>query len=391
MLFEPMGQGGIAHYTFCLARELSPLLPCHIVTNAEYELTEAAERAHLPVHRLVFAATAHVMARVPWLRGQTPVPAWTRRGLKAVEYPVAAVRVLWLARRLGCDVLHCQGIHVLNFALLLVARLSGLRIIYTAHNILPHQARWYSRLLFRIGYHIPHRVIVHAETSREALRALCGRERGVAVIPHGHYGFLLEGAKWSKPEARAHLHLNGAGAVLLAFGAIRPDKGLDLLLDAIAAARSELGAFVLLVAGIPQQRMAPYEEQLDRLGLRDVVRLDLRYIAMSDVPAYFAAADVAVLPYRDISHSGVCHLAYAAGVPVVAGAVGGLQELVEHERTGLLVPANDPAALAEALVRIVQDDALRGRLGRGAAEAARTKYGWDQIAERTVALYREDA
>ena len=388
MLFEPLGQGGIAHYTFCLARALAPRIPCHIATNADYELTEACARAHVPAHRMMFARTARLIAKVPWLSKQTPAPAWTRRVLKAVEYPLDALRLLVLCRRLRCDVLHCQGIHLLNFALLLAARLLGLRIIYTAHNVLPHQARWYHRVLYRLAYRIPHCIIVHAETSREEVRALGGRERAVAVIPHGHYGFLLEQADWTPAEARRHLGLNGAATVLLAFGAIRPDKGLDVLLDAIAQGRADLGTFVLVVAGIPQQRMEPYEAQLDRLGLRDVVRLDLRYIEMPDVPAYFAAADVAVLPYRTISHSGVCHLAYAAGVPVVATAVGGFRELVEHERTGLLVPANDPAALAEALVRIVQDEPLRGRLGRGAREVAQTKYAWDRIADRTLALYQ---
>jgi glycosyltransferase involved in cell wall biosynthesis len=96
---------------------------------------------------------------------------------------------------------------------------------------------------------------------------------------------------------------------------------------------------------------------------------------------------VVVLPYRSATQSGIAHLAFSFGRPVVATMVGGLSEVVEHERTGLLVPPEDPHALAAAIERLISDAELRARLGEQAAHLSETRYGWNRVARIVLDHY----
>ena len=114
------------------------------------------------------------------------------------------------------------------------------------------------------------------------------------------------------------------------------------------------------------------------------MRLLEGYLADDEVEALFKAADVVVLPYRSATQSGVTHVAYALGVPVIITDVGGLGETVEAERTGLVVPPGDPGALADQVVRFFAEGL--GPQLRAGVEAIRAAHGWDILADHVVAL-----
>src|SRR5262249_8338267 len=103
-----------------------------------------------------------------------------------------------------------------------------------------------------------------------------------------------------------------------------------------------------------------------------------------EVEALFKAADVVVLPYRSATQSGVTHVAYALGVPVILTDVGGLGETVRGEETGLVVPPEDPAALADAVVRFFAEG-LGPRL-RAGVEGIRRAHSWDLLPDEVVAI-----
>jgi glycosyltransferase involved in cell wall biosynthesis len=98
---------------------------------------------------------------------------------------------------------------------------------------------------------------------------------------------------------------------------------------------------------------------------------------------------VVVLPYRQIFQSGVLPVAQTFGRPVVAAAIGALPEAIEDGRTGLLVPPEDPAALAEAVAGLLADPARARCLGEAAAAAARDRFAWRRVAEELLAVHRQ--
>jgi glycosyltransferase involved in cell wall biosynthesis len=112
-----------------------------------------------------------------------------------------------------------------------------------------------------------------------------------------------------------------------------------------------------------------------------------RYLTSAETAQLFQNASVVVCPYRDATQSGVVLTAYAFGVPVVATAVGGMPEYVVPEKTGLLVPVGDAAAVADAVCRILSDVAFAGRLREGTRAVEREELSWSATAKILLDTY----
>jgi glycosyltransferase involved in cell wall biosynthesis len=172
---------------------------------------------------------------------------------------------------------------------------------------------------------------------------------------------------------------------LLVLASLVRRKGIDVLLAVLSRLDASALPSVLWVAGEGPERGA-LERRARGLGLVQRVRfLGQR----NDAADLLAACDIFVLPSR-LEGLGVAALeAMAAARPVVASAVGGLAEAVEHERSGLLVPPEDPEALAAALARLLEDPALRKRLGDAGPARVREGYSAERMVEAYEALYAE--
>lgn len=123
--------------------------------------------------------------------------------------------------------------------------------------------------------------------------------------------------------------------------------------------------------------------------LRDGVPEAVGFVPPAELGPYYERAALVVCPSRREGYGVVAREAMAYGRPVVASRVGGLEDAVEDGVTGLLVPPRDTAALRAALVRLLEDPALRRRLGAAAREQARERFSWSVATEATVAAYRE--
>lgn len=166
-----------------------------------------------------------------------------------------------------------------------------------------------------------------------------------------------------KKTARDFLNISQNSFVLLFFGFIRKYKGLDLLLEAVALLKnlhksstpgSELPTPVyLLVAGEFYEDSKHYFEQIDKLDIKNNLILQTNFIPDNEVKYYFSAADVVIQPYRNATQSGVTPLAYHFEKPMVVTNVGGLPQLVPHERVGL-VAEPDATSLANAIQRYME-------------------------------------
>ncbi|HOC43295.1 MAG TPA: glycosyltransferase family 4 protein [Thermoanaerobaculales bacterium] len=180
-----------------------------------------------------------------------------------------------------------------------------------------------------------------------------------------------------RPEARRALGLPVAGRVALFAGLIRPYKGVDLLLDAVAALPTD-SDWRLVVAG---EAWGGLGHQLERRAaapdLAGRVRLDLRWQPEEELRALLSAADLVVLPYRDGSQSAMAPLALAAGLPVLSTHVGGLPEVVEDGVNGRLVAPGSVAELTAALAAL--DLERLAALAAGARRSA-LRLTWDGYA-----------
>ena len=179
----------------------------------------------------------------------------------------------------------------------------------------------------------------------------------------------------------------GAGpndSVVLALAALIPRKGLDVLLDALVRLGGQGLRPVAWIAGEGPER-GRLEDQSSRLGLRGQVQfLGKR----ADVADLLGACDLFVIPSRREGMGVAALEAMAAGRAVVASEVGGLREAIADGHTGLLVPAGDAAALAQAVAKLLGDGGLRERMGTAGAERVQQKFLPGQMVAAYVDLYR---
>jgi glycosyltransferase involved in cell wall biosynthesis len=184
------------------------------------------------------------------------------------------------------------------------------------------------------------------------------------------------------------LNIDPESPVILFFGLLKPYKGLSVLLHSLAQVRQALPRVFLLVVGYDMGVRSKLGRLVEDLHVADHVIWRTQYVPSRDVSLYFAASDVVALPYLAGSSSAVLVTAYAYGKPVVATNVGGLNEMVEQGKTGIVVPASDFRALADALIQILREPERRAAMGDYARLLAQTRHSWHHIANQTDEVYQ---
>ena len=191
----------------------------------------------------------------------------------------------------------------------------------------------------------------------------------------------------SKEKAREVLNLGKDDKIMLFFGFIREYKGLKTLIGAMPAICSSLPDCRLLVVGDFQseESKAEYAALMEKSGCMESITLVDGYIPDNEVEKYFAACDVAVLPYDSATQSGIAQIAYGFEKPVIATDVGGLGEVVLEGKTGFLVPPKDPEKLASAVVKFFTsaNDVSFTENIRSEAD----KYSWNKMVGTIEDLY----
>jgi D-inositol-3-phosphate glycosyltransferase len=264
--------------------------------------------------------------------------------------------------------------------LFLLRRLASRSRLLICHNVLPHEAHRGTAALTRRVLSRADLLVTHAPQQAQELAGL-----GLARAPRlelFHPRFVASDfAPPPDPAEVAALRakLGDPELLLLCFGAVRPYKGFDLALRALASLPPARSAS-LVIAGRFWRGSESYRRLVEELGLSDRVTLIDRYVGNEEAATLFAAADAAVLPYRSASQSGVAQLAFAYGTPVIATAVGGLPAAIRDGVDGLLCPPDDPQALAAAIERFRNE---RQELVAGVDSGA-VSFSFDRYAERLL-------
>ena len=273
---------------------------------------------------------------------------------------------------------------------LLLLRLTGIRLVFTAHNILPHEAVRADRILRSIIFRSVHVIIVHSSYVKQSLlEAFAMPEEKVKIVPHGNFDHYLPKESYGKQQARSRLGLEMNDHVLLFFGYIREYKGLDLLLEAFEEAAKKDPRLKLLIAGAPHSTELEQRTRstIERSEVKDRIIFHGHFIAHEAIKHYFIGADVVVLPYKHIYHSGIVHLAYSYGKPVIVTQVGDFSETVEHGKSGFILHENTAPALAQCLVQSFLLETELEEMGEYAKQLSETLYSWVDIGRKTSLVY----
>lgn len=269
---------------------------------------------------------------------------------------------------------------------LLVARIIGYRIIWTMHNLFPHEKIFplvdrFVRLFMVI---IAHTIIVHCEKAKEELSRNFYRRNNVAVIPIGIYPQLSTKSVNPK-KIRENMGISPTNLVFLSFGQIRPYKGLEDLIKLFK--KVDNSDVTLIIAG--STKSSELERDLKILAAEDKgIILKIQWFDDIELHQLLSCADVIVLPFKDVLTSSTVMLAFSYAKPVVAPDLGCLPYLIDAQ-SGFLYDPNRPEGLKNAINETLNHkDQLVG-MGMAALKKAQM-FPWNRIGKHTSLAYRGD-
>lgn len=309
-----------------------------------------------------------------------PLPLPTPRSLRSL--PADAARtgpaLAAVVRRFRPDLLHVHWRSASLYARWVQARF-GIPFVTTLHSQQIPSAPWHRALSFW-GAGV---ICVSREAEAFLRRRFTRLPPLITTIPHG-----VDPTHFRPPEpaeraaARAHLGLPQDGPVLLLLGRLNPEKGVDLLLQALGELRRRGLSPPAVLAG--EGDTAPLQALARRHGVADQVH----FPGFTDARTALWAADVLVLPSRREGLPMAVVEAMHCGVVPVRTPAGGHHEQIRDGVTGFLVPFDDAAALTDRLAPLLTDEALRDRMARAARQHALAHFTVDAMTRRTLQLYR---
>ena len=227
------------------------------------------------------------------------------------------------------------------------------KVISILDNVVPHEQHFFDAPLTKYFLQGSSGSVTLCEAVSKDLLALKPAAQ-YTVIQHPLYSHF--GAKKGREEAEQKLGLKPRKKNILFFGLIREYKGLDILLEAFRNLDDE---YQLIIAGEPYGSFDKYQKLIDSMPGKDRIFKDLKYIKDSEVSDYFSAADVAVLPYRSATQSGISSVSYHFEVPMIVTDVGGLKETIGDRGTGLVASEGTPEAIRNEILKYFADPQIK--------------------------------
>ncbi|MCB8951141.1 MAG: glycosyltransferase [Ardenticatenales bacterium] len=351
-------RGGIAHYTTLLARECRQRHTVRLISfSRQYPRWLFPGQSDRDPSQHPLQTDAEY-----WLDGLNPL-TWrqTARRLRAWQ-PEAVIISWWVPY-------WAPAWAALTW--LLRRAPHPPRLLFICHNVLPHESGPLDRAAARLALGRADGFLAHSQADAALLRQMFPHARVIATALPTYADLGQTAAPATLP-----IELPSDRPLLLFFGFVRPYKGLDVLLRALPAVLAQQPVH-LLVVGEFWQGEAAYQALIERMGVAEAVTLWNQYVPDEQLVACVRRADAAVLPYRSATQSAVAQVAFGQGTPVITTNVGGLAEAVQDGRTGLVVPPDDPAALAAAINRFLGEKL--GPTMRAHIAADQDRFSWGNL------------
>jgi len=330
-------RGGIAHHTTELCKHLQK---DHSVTVFSLERLYQSL-----IHRLLYKGNS----TLDYNAQECNYKKNTTLSINPFSWLIASLQI----RKIKPDYVIVTWVDPFLVPLLLVIKIflpRRTKLALICHELSPQEGRLFGNVLNKLAFKIPDAIIVHSEQDVGRIRKI-SKQTKVVKLFHPTYDFFYK--KMDRKTSKKQLNIKEP--ILLFFGYIREYKGLAHLIRALPSVL-KTGPITLLVVGEFWDDKTKYLNLIRELNVEKHVKIIDRYVPNEEVPIYFSAADVVVVPYLLATQSGVINIAYAFDRPVIATDVGGLPEIVVDGRTGYIVPPQNSAALADAIIRFYNTD-----------------------------------
>ncbi len=271
--------------------------------------------------------------------------------------------------------------------ILLCVKLLNYKVIWTVHNILPHEKIFINdKLIFKILSYLSNAVIAHSNSTIEDMNKSNYNTKKVSVIPIGSYEGIYINKIKNKNIARMKLQINNKEFVFLFLGLIRDYKGVDILIQKFARITKKYGNTKLVIAGeCSDDTLKKYiQEQEQRLEGRIIANLN--FVEDNLVQYYMNSADMFVLPFKKVTTSSTAMLGLGFGLPIICPRIGSLKDLPNN--VGYFYDAENKDGLEKMMEKSIKE---RTKLGekRKAGKAYSKSLSWHEISLQLVNLYKQ--
>ena len=298
----------------------------------------------------------------------------TGRNSLSISYWKHKLDLYLFIKRGGFDIIHCD--YMLGHGMSFLFKLTK-KWIQTIHDPFPHsgeissrKTKIYNNTISNSDYF----VLLNERQKKEFCTYYGVNEERVFINRLGIYDNIKA---FVKPEHKVKSNN------ILFFGRISPYKGIEYLCEAIIKVREVVPDVTLTIAGGGKMYfdIDPYKQ----LGYTDIRN---HYVGMGELAELLSECELSVCPYTDATQRGVIMTSYALGKPVIATDVGGLPEMIEQDRTGIIIPPRDSSALAIAIIKILKD---KNKLQEMSAyinnEYGNGEKSWNSIAKKYIQIY----
>ncbi|MDC3032253.1 glycosyltransferase family 4 protein [Bacteroidota bacterium] len=281
--------------------------------------------------------------------------------------------------------LHLFDFNILNFFACFFAIFFNVRLILTIHDINPFSKKT-NLFLKRWILLFADKVIVHNEFSKKELIKDGINLKKISVVPHGNYLDFIK-PKTNKIVAKKKFGLQNK-KVILFFGMIKEEKGLDILIKSFYEVNQNNKDVVLLIAGKTYKTdIKKYTKIIDQLDLENSCVIHNKFIPEDALCDYYGCADVIVLPYKIIFQSGVLLMSSSFNVPVIVSDLEPFLDIIENQINGLVFKVNDVKSLAEKLIFSINNIEKMNSYAKNNFEKIKNQYDWTKIGKLNKDVY----
>lgn len=281
--------------------------------------------------------------------------------------------------------LHFFDFNILNFFACFFATFFNVKLVLTIHDVNPFSKKT-NPYLKRWILLLADKVIVHNEFSKKELIKDKINLKKISVVPHGHYLDFIN-PKTNKIVAKKKFGLQSK-KVIMFFGMIKEEKGLDILIKSFHEVRKKNKDVVLFIAGKNYKTdNKKYTKIINQLGLKNSCVIHNKYIPENELCDYYGCADVIVLPYKLIFQSGVLMMSSSFNVPIIVSDLEPFLDIIDDQKSGLVFKVNDVKSLAEKLIFSINSSEKMNSYAKNNFEKIKNQYDWTKIGKLNKDVY----
>lgn len=311
--------------------------------------------------------------------------------VRGIKFLTAIFHVFWDVILKGIPVVHFHffDVGILQIAQIILAKILFRKIIVTVHDVEGFVEGKGSLTMAKLAYGWSNQLVVHNDYSQTELISRLGIPQScINIIPSGNYEH-VSSSSISREAARIKLGWADNVKTILFFGQLKGIKRLDLLLKALPKVLDYCQDIHLIIAGkevdVP---FSIYQELICENALQNKCTSIIRYIDNEEVPLFFAAADLVVLPYERIYQSAVLLMAMSFSRAVVVSDIPGMLEVVKDGETGYVFQSGNENSLSVSLIRALENDHERNSIALNGYELVVREHSWQSIRKQHAELYK---